>query len=619
MSSPSRRSRTTVVKFAASRHQFAVGQKVLDRFTVTTPALPGPLGDDYHAIDTRQRKPYVLQLPTPEVANHYDFIESVAKQLYVCGSIKENDLVPAGELLQAAQLKLRIIAFQDYGQESVESRQEIIEAGGKFGVKALLGFLERAGAALDKLGRAGRAHLALRPSDIIITSHGTVMVTNWWYNWDLLQAAAKGRLGAAAAVQNTLLSGKHSTLAPETFQALRIIAGFAQGELRTPDRQADQFSLALIFARTLNRAAVVPAAEPLTAVSVAIDSVPFLNVAQRQVLQRALAAQPLDRFESCTAFLQALQGELPGSEYIAEKSFRDPLFEHVLTHQAAYSDGDVWQEFLERAADQKLIGYADNIELLKRARAIWQELLGHGPDAAAAPLKKTIDNEPPADDPAALETGQQRFDRLRLLFEELRLGLSTSGFEVSAQLAGRLEEIEREFARSNPSGSDSGSLHQALTTETAGLPVGSAAAGSGGAGSATGGTGGTGRTSSGPGDATAGEMDPASPEAMRELVRRAQANVASQRPGQPPPETIDPIALLDAFAPVTRMGGAPQIDPPRRRTTPAAGVVVAAAPAALPNPSGDAMLTEFRESIRTGRTSRAAAAVPGAATVAENV
>lgn len=670
MSSQNKRTKTVVEKFVSKRHQFSVGQKVLDRFTVTTPAVAGTLGEDYHAIDTRHKKPYVLQVLIPDIANNFQFIDSVASHLYVCGSIKEQDLVPAGELLQDGKLCLRMIAAQDYGHESVESRQEIIEAGGKFGVKALLGFLERAAVALDKLTLAGRAHLALRPSDIIITSHGTVMVTNWWYNWDLLKAAAQGQLGSAATVQNTLLSSKHSTLAPETFQALRIIAGFEGGEFALPSTQADQYSLALIFGRTLNRAAVVPATAPLTAVTLDLGQVPFLNQAQRQILQRAMADEPMHRFESCTAFLKALQWELPGTEYMPDQGFHDLLFEHVLTHQGRYSDGDLWGEFLNLANERKVFAANDNIELLKRARYIWEVHLGHSPDTPSAPLQNTLEGGDAAAFDTSSETPKQRFDRLSLQMEELRLGVSTSGFGAAGEAIELLEKARAAFERCNPEGSSEppaavkpapaaakppaaargsasarpgakGAMHTPATPVVRGSPppfmpppeptlgaeLEAQPAGGAGRGEVTDTLGDADeattaelaamieRAKAGAAARVAasaalqpetltGEPAPAAPSASSralEAVREHAARMGADGPpgpaagsgaigaGQP---AVDPIALLDAFAPAAA-GSGPTIDPPAKRPSVRQ---VPAGPAAA-----NAMLTEFRESVRMTR------------------
>lgn len=173
--------------------------------------------------------------------------------------------------------------------EELLSRKEPLEP------EAVLRILRQTAAALDYAHGKGIVHRDVKPANIVIQEDGTVKITDFGIARD---AASRDLTHAGTVV------GTPSYMSPE------------QVEGRRADGRSDQFSLAVIAYEMLTGEKPF-AREPLPALLYQIAHEepappqrinPTLGRQVEAVLRKALAKRPEDRYETCTAFVRALEG-----------------------------------------------------------------------------------------------------------------------------------------------------------------------------------------------------------------------------------------------------------------------------------------------------------------------
>jgi serine/threonine protein kinase len=199
----------------------------------------------------------------------------------------------------------RLVVLTDAHEKTLRERFDESRVAGKPGIPRaeLLPLLRSAAEALDALdARHGLPHLGVNPRNLLID--GTRL---WVCEFGLIPLVWLPT-GQSAAV----LNGRYA--APELFD-------------RRPSRTADQYSLALIYAEMLTGIHPRPprtgsgmlrrpgksGSRSSTTVRTIRTDVDLLPASDREVILKALSTDPEKRFESCTAFVEALEqaGQLP--------------------------------------------------------------------------------------------------------------------------------------------------------------------------------------------------------------------------------------------------------------------------------------------------------------------
>jgi hypothetical protein len=180
----------------------------------------------------------------------------------------------------------RIIEIQDFAGIGLASLLNGEKPDEEFSFE----ILRALAAALDGLHAAGRVHGALHPSSIVVGDDAQVRIVDWMIDWN--RVPLSNRAHAAEYVAPEALAGAD------------------------PGPSADQFALGVIAFQLLTGRFPFPGASLAEMIFRAryglLDRDPLgdTRLAAQVVFDRVLSADPAERFESCSAFVQQLK-ELP--------------------------------------------------------------------------------------------------------------------------------------------------------------------------------------------------------------------------------------------------------------------------------------------------------------------
>lgn len=156
--------------------------------------------------------------------------------------------------------------------------------------------LEQTAAALDFAHQKGVVHRDVKPANLMVTPNGAVKIADF----GIARMQSQN-----ATLHNGALLGTPTYMAPEQIQA------------KPAGARADQFSLGVVAYEMLTghtpyRADSIPTLLYQVVSETppsARRSNPSLTIAIESALNRVLAKDPIARFESCTAFVNALSGD----------------------------------------------------------------------------------------------------------------------------------------------------------------------------------------------------------------------------------------------------------------------------------------------------------------------
>jgi len=181
----------------------------------------------------------------------------------------------------------------------------MVAAGNRQNTESILRVLRQCASALDAAHKQGIVHRDIKPGNILIDESGHVKITDFGI----------ARITSAGATE-TMSSGMGFTVGTLGYMAPEQIRGEAV------DGKADQFSLGIVAYQLFT--GVMPfEADTWIALSykiihdeppVLVGKHPAVNAAMEIALKRSISKKPADRFESCTAFADALSTPVVAKE-----------------------------------------------------------------------------------------------------------------------------------------------------------------------------------------------------------------------------------------------------------------------------------------------------------------
>ena len=194
----------------------------------------------------------------------------------------------------------------------------MIAGGNRQNTQGILKVLRQAASALDAAHAQGIVHRDIKPGNILIDESGNIKITDFGI----------ARITTAGATE-TMSQGMGSTVGTLGYMAPEQIRGEAV------DGRADQFSLGIV-AYQLFTGEMPFQADTWIALSYKIihDAPPKLSgtvsPAMQATMERAIAKMPGERFDSCSAFVEALGGAAPVTAKTAVVSEAAPRSRMVL-------------------------------------------------------------------------------------------------------------------------------------------------------------------------------------------------------------------------------------------------------------------------------------------------
>jgi serine/threonine protein kinase/Tol biopolymer transport system component len=254
----------------------------------------------YLAEDTKLKRKVALKLLAPELAEDVKFRERFARESQLAASLDHPNIVPifeAGEVDGSLYIAMRYVRGIDL--------KRLIEQTGPLELERTVGIVAQAASALDAAHGAGLVHRDVKPGNILIASAGVPEGTEHVYLSDFgLTKRSTSDSGITATGQ---FVGTLDYAAPEQFEAQAL------------DGRADVYSLgcvayecltgrvpfdrdneaALVYAHLLAARPKVTGRRP--------DAPPDID----EVVARAMAIAPKDRFLTCGEFARSLRRALP--------------------------------------------------------------------------------------------------------------------------------------------------------------------------------------------------------------------------------------------------------------------------------------------------------------------
>jgi class 3 adenylate cyclase/ABC-type transport system substrate-binding protein/tRNA A-37 threonylcarbamoyl transferase component Bud32/streptogramin lyase len=271
---------------------------VLSGYRVERLIGAGATGAVYLARDETLDRPVAIKLLAPELARDVRFQERFLRESRAAARIEHPGIVPiyaAGEADGRLFIAMRYVAGGDL--------TSVIEREGRMGAAQALALLAQVASGLDAAHEAGLVHRDVKPGNILIESDHA-----WLADFGLAKHAAT----VNSLSRDTTFAGTVHYIAPEQIQG---------GEV---DGRADVYALGCVLFECLtgrspyerdNDLAVVFAhlRDPAPSVSALRDDIPE---ALDRVIERALAKNPDQRYETCNELIADARTALSGGDVV---------------------------------------------------------------------------------------------------------------------------------------------------------------------------------------------------------------------------------------------------------------------------------------------------------------
>jgi serine/threonine-protein kinase len=256
----------------------------------------------FRARDMRLDRTVALKVLIPALAMDGDFRERFLRESRAAAAVDDPHIIPvyeAGEADGVLFIAMRFVAGGDL--------RTVIRREGPLPANRAASFISPVASALDAAHAAGLVHRDVKPANILVDTRPGRPDHVYLSDFGL----SKGALSSVG------LTGTGQFLGTPDYSAPEQVSG------RAVDGRADQYALACVAFTLLTGQRLFPRDEPLAVLLAHTSELPAPVSAQRpdlpaatdQVLARALAKVPEDRFGTCGEFAEALREALGVASY----------------------------------------------------------------------------------------------------------------------------------------------------------------------------------------------------------------------------------------------------------------------------------------------------------------
>jgi serine/threonine protein kinase/sugar lactone lactonase YvrE len=250
----------------------------------------GGMGAVYRAEDLALGRNVALKLLAPELASHERFRARFQRESRLAASIDHPSIVPiyeAGEVQGQLYIAMRYVEGPDLGT--------LLRREGRLEPARALAIVAPVADALDEAHEHGLVHRDVKPSNVLLDTRGRAFLADF---------GLTKRADDDAELTGGLL-GTVDYVAPETIEGSAV------------DARADVYSLAaLLYECLTGRVPFVRDTDLAVLWAHLNDPAPGLRDSPEldPIFEKALAKEPGDRFETCSAFVDAVERGLPKPE-----------------------------------------------------------------------------------------------------------------------------------------------------------------------------------------------------------------------------------------------------------------------------------------------------------------
>ena len=265
--------------------------KRLGKYVIQAEIGRGGMGAVYRGYDPDLERPVAVKVLAPHLVWQREFVERFLREARAAARLKHPAIVTIYDVGQESGWYYFVMEYLE-GQ----TLGEMIEQRGPLPLSEVLTLLRPLAAALDYAHTQGIVHRDVKPDNIIVGSSGSAQLTDF----GIARAAQETRMTSTGMIMGTL-----EYMSPEQAQGIKAEA------------RSDQYSLAVVAYELLS--GQVPfeadstagllykvAHEPLPSIR---ELRPDLPADVGEVLSRALAKSPDERYATATDFVEALEGQ----------------------------------------------------------------------------------------------------------------------------------------------------------------------------------------------------------------------------------------------------------------------------------------------------------------------
>lgn len=264
----------------------------------------GGMGEVYLVHHPRLPRLDALKLLPMAASSDHSYRERFQREADLAASLDHDNVVPVydrGEADGQLWIHMKYVAGQDAAAA--------LRSGGPFSTARALHLVTRVASALDDAHRHGLLHRDVKPANILLGTPADPGGPDRVYLTDF--GIAKGAGDAAGLTPSGHFAASLDYAAPEQIQ------------MQPLDGRVDQYALGCVLFQLLTGAVPFPGdgawARMNAHLSAPVPRVgqlrPGLPLGVQSVLDRAMAKEPKDRFETCTALAAALAEALHGVNF----------------------------------------------------------------------------------------------------------------------------------------------------------------------------------------------------------------------------------------------------------------------------------------------------------------
>jgi serine/threonine protein kinase len=380
-----------------------IGRDILNgQFQILQKIGSGGMGAVYKALQPEMNRMVGVKILHPKLANRKDLVSRFRREARAMSQLTHPNTVKVflyGEL-EDGSLYI-IMEFLDG-----KNLNQTVRAEGPFPVERALPILIQASGALDEAHKAGIIHRDLKPENIFLVQSGGLRDYPKVLDFGLAKVGERQmRPGSIILTQEGMVFGTPEFMSPEQ----------AQGKPLTPG--SDVYSLAVILYEVLTGKLPFDAKNAMDYIQLHVTGKPVpLNqrvpgktfpALLEQVIHRALAKRPEDRFASAADFATAMGLVLQGATQLPAGLVANDLSQ-VPTTQFSQAE----------AADARAVGQQ---ALAAQARAVPS---GVGPSGAGPRSARSANQASPASLRAPPKTSVGLLVGVALAFLLLGVGLA---------------------------------------------------------------------------------------------------------------------------------------------------------------------------------------------------
>jgi serine/threonine protein kinase/tetratricopeptide (TPR) repeat protein len=291
-------------------------RKTLGPYEIVDEIGRGGMGIVFKAIDTSLNREVALKLIRPDRYTRNEWRESFVEEAKITGRLEHPGIPPVHLLGQNSKgyefFSMKLMSGRTLAEVLAEKKQSNKNVPREFSLPRLLSIFERVCETVGFAHARGILHRDLKPTNIMIGTHGEVWVLDWGLAKDT--TASSNALGVAE--QSRTKAPPHNSADGKIVGTIGYMSP-EQAHGDVIDARADIYSLGIVLFQILTGSETPPAVAHGTKLKShcmrALKRVPSVTKALAAICMKCLSPRCADRYESTLHLIEDLRAHLAGN------------------------------------------------------------------------------------------------------------------------------------------------------------------------------------------------------------------------------------------------------------------------------------------------------------------